>query len=63
MEKKIKVGDSFDVVEALVSEFDIIRGKNYIVVGDSLLDDANELYYTCLIDRKLVGKLTVTKVK
>lgn len=63
MEKEIKVGDSFDVVEALISEHDVILGKNYIVIGDRLLDDANDLYYTRLINRKPVGKLTVTKVK
>lgn len=66
--EKLKVGQSFEVVEAQVTDFDIKRGKHYISIVNevsnyTLLDDDNYCYVMFNEEVKPIGKLTITKIK
>lgn len=60
----LKVGQSFEVVESLVSEIDTTKRRHYIQNEDKdILDDAGDWFYQYSRNLKQIGKLTITKVK
>lgn len=69
--KKLKVGQSFEVVESLISEFDVTKGKQYLfdtygdIVDESniVFDDKNDQYTMFNGEIKRIGKLKITKLK
>lgn len=63
--EKLKVGQSFEVVEALIYESDINQGNQYIMDSNLLVLDDSGMWWRPFYNNeyKPIGKLTITSIK